>query len=171
VVIGVNGGYDVDVRQLAAGEARVIGRVAGASGGGLAIEANANQILDEADQVYADLLSAARNLAATGIHDDLAAEQPANQAAPAAISEVSSLDLAKENMRTIIWATGYTYDFSWVRLPVLDDRGRPVQRRGITQQPGLHFLGLHWMHTIKSGLLCGVGDDAEYLAEHIARTR
>ena len=45
---------------------------------------------------------------------------------------------------------------------------RPVQRRGVTQQPGLYFLGLHWMHTIKSGRLSGVGNDAEYLAEHIA---
>jgi putative flavoprotein involved in K+ transport len=172
VVTGVNGGYDVDVRQLAAGGVRVVGRVTGASGGDLTIEANANQILDEADQAYAGLLSAARDLAATGVSEELAAEQPTDQAGlPAAISEVGSLDLAKENIRTIIWATGYTYDFGWVRVPVLDNAGRPVQQRGITQRPGLYFLGLHWMHTIKSGLLSGVGSDAEYLAEHIARTR
>jgi putative flavoprotein involved in K+ transport len=50
----------------------------------------------------------------------------------------------------------------------LDSRGRPVQQRGVTQVPGLSFLGLHWMHTFKSGLLAGVGSDAEYLAEHMA---
>jgi hypothetical protein len=51
--------------------------------------------------------------------------------------------------------------------PVLDSQGRPIQRRGVTTVPGLYFLGLHWMHTIKSGLLCGVGEDARYLAEQI----
>jgi len=50
---------------------------------------------------------------------------------------------------------------------VLDAQGRPLQQRGISPVPGLYFLGPHWMHTIKSGLLCGVGGDAEYLADHI----
>ena len=50
---------------------------------------------------------------------------------------------------------------------MFDDRGRPVQNRGITRVPGLFFLGLHWMHTFKSGLFSGVGSDAEYLAEHM----
>jgi hypothetical protein len=50
---------------------------------------------------------------------------------------------------------------------VFDDRGRPVQYRGVTQVPELYFLGLHWMHTFKSGLFSGVGSDAEYLAEHM----
>jgi putative flavoprotein involved in K+ transport len=53
-------------------------------------------------------------------------------------------------------------------LPVFDEFGRPIQQRGVTQWPGLYFLGLHWMHTFKSGLFSGFGDDAEYLAEHIA---
>jgi putative flavoprotein involved in K+ transport len=61
----VNGGYDVNVRQLAAADVRVVGRVAGASGDRLVIEANANQILDEADKAYADFLSAAREFALT----------------------------------------------------------------------------------------------------------
>jgi putative flavoprotein involved in K+ transport len=61
----VNGGYDVNVRQLAAADVRVVGWVAGASGDRLVIEANANQILDEADKAYADFLSAAREFALT----------------------------------------------------------------------------------------------------------
>jgi putative flavoprotein involved in K+ transport len=51
---------------------------------------------------------------------------------------------------------------------VLDGRGRPIQQRGVSPVPGLYFLGLHWMHTFKSGLLSGVGADAEYLAGRIA---
>ena len=67
----------------------------------------------------------------------------------------------------VIWATGYEYDYSWLHAPVLDANARPVQQRGITSVQGLYFLGLHWMHTIKSGLLSGVGRDAEYLAERM----
>jgi putative flavoprotein involved in K+ transport len=172
VVTGVNGGYDVNVRQLAADGVRVVGRVVGASGDRLAIEANANQILYEADKAYADFLSAAREFALTRVQEELAEEQPAEPARlPAAIIEVDSLNLARENVNTIIWATGYGYDFDWVKVPVFDERGRPAQQRGVTQRPGLYFLGLHWMHTFKSGLFSGVGADAEYLAEHMARTR
>jgi putative flavoprotein involved in K+ transport len=171
VVTGVDGGYDVNVRQLAADGVRVVGRVVGASGDDVAIETNANQILDEADRAYADFLSAAREFAAKKVQEELAEERPVDRTdPPAAVSEVDSLDLANENIDAIIWATGYTYDFGWVRVPVLDNAGRPVQQRGVTQRPGLYFLGLHWMHTFKSGLLSGVGSDAEYLAEHIART-
>lgn len=172
VVTGVNGGYDVNVRRLAADGVRVVGRVAAASGDHVAVEANANQILGEADQAYTQFVLAASELAAKGLEEEFADEQPEEQPGPVgAITEVDRVDLAKEDIGTIIWATGYSYDLGWVRVPVLDNGGRPVQHRGVTQRPGLYFLGLHWMHTIKSGLLSGVGSDAEYLAEHMARTR
>jgi putative flavoprotein involved in K+ transport len=172
VVTGVNGGYDLNVRQLAADEVEVVGRVVGASDDRLAIEANANQILDEADKAYADFLSAAGEFALTRVQEELAEEQPAEPTRlAAAINELDSLNLARQNVNTIIWATGHGYDFNWVKVPVFDERGRPAQQRGVTQRPGLYFLGLHWMHTFKSGLFSGVGPDAEYLAEHMARTR
>ena len=170
VVTGVNGGYDVNVRQLAADGVTVVGRVVGASGSTLAIQAGANQILDEADSAHAGFLSVARELVAKGIDEELAEEEPADTShLPAGVDEVDSLDLARENITTIVWATGYTYDFGWLKIPVFDDRGRPVQQRGVTQRPGLYFLGLHWMHTFKSGLLAGVGSDAEHLADHMSR--
>jgi putative flavoprotein involved in K+ transport len=170
VVTGVNGGYDVNVRQLATDGVRVLGRVVGASGGKLAIEANANEILDQADQAYDDFLLAARHLALTKVQEQLAEEHSADSTR-AAVDEVDAINLAAENVNTVIWATGYTYDFDWVNVAVFDQRGRPAQQRGVTQRPGLYFLGLHWMHTFKSGLFSGVGADAEYLAEHIAQTR
>jgi putative flavoprotein involved in K+ transport len=54
-----------------------------------------------------------------------------------------------------------------VKIQVFDERGHPSQRRGLTDRPGLYFLGLHWMHTFKSGLFSGVGNDAEYLADQM----
>jgi putative flavoprotein involved in K+ transport len=89
---------------------------------------------------------------------------------PATVAEVESLDLRRENVGAIVWATRYGYDYSWLRVPVLDAQARPLQQRGITQVPGLYFLGLHWMHTFKSGLFSGVGTDAEHLAEHMSGT-
>ena len=88
----------------------------------------------------------------------------------ATVEEIGFLDLRRENIASIIWATGYDYDYGWLKTPVLDAQGRPLQQRGVTTVPGLYFLGLHWMHTFKSGLLSGVGADAEYLATQIAST-
>jgi putative flavoprotein involved in K+ transport len=170
VVTGVGGGYDVNVRRMAADGVTVVGRVLGVSGDAVGIEANANQILDEADQAYEGFLAAARKFAAAAVNENLAEEQAAPpDTLPDALDEVDSLDLTKENVRAIIWATGYTYDYGWLKLPVFDELGRPAQQRGVTRFPGLYFLGLHWMHTFKSGLLAGVGSDAEHLAEHMSR--
>lgn len=80
---------------------------------------------------------------------------------------ITELDLHSAGVSTILWATGYTFDFSWVRFPVFDDFGYPIQRRGVTGQLGLYCLGLVWLHTAKSGLLAGVGEDAAHVAEHI----
>jgi putative flavoprotein involved in K+ transport len=168
VVTGVSGGYDVNVRQMAVDGIRVLGRVIGGSDGTLAVARNANQVLDEADAAFAGFLTAARDYAAANPDLDLSKEKPSRSAAVAAtVAEVESLDLRREKVAAILWATGYDYDYGWLRVPVLAPRGQPLQQRGVTQVPGLYFLGLHWMHTFKSGLLAGVGSDAEYLAEHM----
>jgi putative flavoprotein involved in K+ transport len=67
----------------------------------------------------------------------------------------------------VIWATGYRPDYSWIDLPVFDPDGRLRHRRGVTDVPGLYFLGLTWQHTRGSALIGWVEDDAEYLAEQI----
>jgi putative flavoprotein involved in K+ transport len=68
----------------------------------------------------------------------------------------------------IIWATGYRPDYSWIDLPVLDSNGRLRHRRGVTDVPGLSFLGLTWQWTRGSALIGWVKDDAAFLAERIA---
>ena len=172
VITGVNGGYDIDVRRMAADGLTVVGRVAGASDAKLALAANANAILDEADDAYASFLSAARDFVMHAkLQEDLAEESLADRVPiPDALQERDSLDLDREDITTILWATGYAYDYGWVKAPVFDDGRRPVQHRGVTRVPGLFFLGLHWMHTFKSGLFSGVGSDAEYLAGQMGLT-
>ena len=71
----------------------------------------------------------------------------------------------------VLWATGYRADYSWIQLPVFDQDGRLRHRRGVTDVPGLHFLGLTWQHTRGSALIGWVKHDAEFMAEQIRRAR
>jgi putative flavoprotein involved in K+ transport len=82
-------------------------------------------------------------------------------------STVTFTDGGTLDVGAVIWATGYRSDYSWIDLPVFDNRGVPMHRRGVTESPGLYFLGLTWQHTRGSALIGWVKDDAEYLAQRI----
>jgi putative flavoprotein involved in K+ transport len=69
----------------------------------------------------------------------------------------------------VVWATGFRSDYSWVRIPGVVDDGRVNHRRGVTEVPGLYFLGLSWQHTRGSALLGFVNDDAAYLIDHLVQ--
>ncbi len=78
---------------------------------------------------------------------------------------ITELDVKSAGITSVIWAIGYNYDFSLVKLPVLDDSGYPIHKRGVTRVPGLYFLGLPWVN--KSTLVLGIGDDAAHIASAI----
>jgi putative flavoprotein involved in K+ transport len=80
---------------------------------------------------------------------------------------VSFSDGEKLDADAVIWATGFRVDHSWIDAPVFDDDGRVVHRRGVTESPGLYFLGLSWLHTRGSALIGWVKDDAEHIARQI----
>jgi putative flavoprotein involved in K+ transport len=84
---------------------------------------------------------------------------------------VSFSDATKLDVRTVIWATGFRLDHSWIDVPVFDADGRVAHERGVTESPGLYFLGLLWQHTRGSALLGWVKDDAEYIAQKIGAFR
>jgi putative flavoprotein involved in K+ transport len=81
---------------------------------------------------------------------------------------VRSNDGSEVQVDAVIWATGYRPDFSWIDLPIVDENGRLRHRRGVTDVPGLLFLGLTWQWTRGSALIGWVKDDAAFLAERIA---
>jgi putative flavoprotein involved in K+ transport len=81
---------------------------------------------------------------------------------------VSFADGSELDVDAVIWATGFRPDHSWIELPIADPDGCVRHRRGVTDVPGLYFLGLSWQHTRGSALLGWVKDDAEFLAEQIA---
>jgi putative flavoprotein involved in K+ transport len=163
LITGVNGGYTLNVRTLAARGARLAGTLRGIEAGRAHFDDDAPARLAEADQAAGEACRRIDALIdARGLGSPPAEPEPEVSAAPAV---VSSLDLA--SVGTILWCTGYDFDFGWVRLPILDAAGRPRQRRGVTDCPGAYFLGLHWMETFKSGTVFGVGDDARYLCEQL----
>ena len=80
-------------------------------------------------------------------------------------------DGSELDVNAVIWATGYRADYSWIVPPVVGDDGRPRHRRGVTDTPGLYFLGLTWQHTRGSALIGWVKDDAAFIAERIVLSR
>jgi len=73
------------------------------------------------------------------------------------------------DVTNVVWCTGYEPGFSWIDLPVFDSDGQPLHRRGVSlAEPGLSFVGLHFLHAMSSAMIHGVGRDAEYIAERIA---
>lgn len=82
--------------------------------------------------------------------------------------EILELDLREAGISAIVWAAGFSFDYSFVRLPVFDEVGYPIQQRGVTRYPGLYFMGVHFQYRAKSDLFYGVGDDAAYVAAAIS---
>lgn len=81
---------------------------------------------------------------------------------------VTCADGSELDVDAVIWATGYRSEHGWINLPVFDQNGDVLHRRGVTGVPGLFFLGLTWQHTRGSALLGWVRDDAEFISERIA---
>ncbi|HET7518115.1 MAG TPA: pyridine nucleotide-disulfide oxidoreductase, partial [Actinomycetes bacterium] len=73
-----------------------------------------------------------------------------------------------EDVGVVVWATGYRSDYAWIHIPGVVQEGQVVHRRGVTEVPGLYFLGLSWQQTRGSALLGFVHDAAAYLADRIA---
>jgi putative flavoprotein involved in K+ transport len=73
------------------------------------------------------------------------------------------------DVSNVIWCTGFREEFSWIKLPVFGEDGRPLHERGVVVgEPGLYFVGLVFQYAATSDVLPGVGRDAEYIAKHIA---
>jgi putative flavoprotein involved in K+ transport len=80
------------------------------------------------------------------------------------------LNLLREGISTVIWATGYDLDYGWIDASILDDVGYPRNARGLSNVPGLAFLGLLWQHSQASGSLLSATLDGPYVAERMCRT-
>ena len=77
------------------------------------------------------------------------------------------IDLRDEGITSVVWATGYRGDYGVVKLPVVDQKGYPIQVNGVSEYLGLSFVGMPWMPSLKTGILPGMGDHARSIAEQI----
>jgi putative flavoprotein involved in K+ transport len=77
----------------------------------------------------------------------------------------------KLEVETLIWATGFRTDYSWIHVPVLDEHGVPCHRRGLTDSPGFFFLGMKNQYSRGSSLINWVRDDADFIVDHIRAER
>lgn len=94
--------------------------------------------------------------------------EPDESGGPVAVEVGTALDFQAAGVNSVIWCTGFTGDFSWVHLPVLNDLGLPQHDAGATSEPGIWLVGLTWLTRRKSGILFGFPDDAAAIADQVS---
>lgn len=172
-VTGANGGHTVNFRSMAAQGITLVGMLKAFKNGVLYFAPDLADNIEKGDASYVSLLDEAdAYIARNGL--DLPEEPTARDAAanPACVTEpILELDLAEAGISSIIWATGFTVDYSWLKVDAFDEAGRPKHQRGVSAEPGLYFLGLPWLSKRGSSFIWGVWHDAKYLADHIVTHR
>jgi putative flavoprotein involved in K+ transport len=166
VVSGAHGGRDCSALVLERAGARLYGRFEGVESGRAAFAADLEHSIEFG-------LTFQRNLALrfdewaknAGLELPPAPPEPNR---PVRTHDTRELLLHRAGIGAVLWAGGFRPAFSWIDLPIFDDLGFPQAKRGVTTVPGLAFVGLPWLHTRKSPLLLGVGDDAKHVTTAIA---
>ena len=171
LITGAYGGHTIDLREFARDGMTLLGRLESAQGDTLSFAGDLRESLEGGDAAYRAFLERVdAHVAQAGM---AAPEEPEARAVvvdpPCVAAPLQALDRRSAGIRSVIWATGYAFDFGWIDLPALGPRGEPRHDRGVAPVPGLYFLGLPWLSTMSSSFLNGVGDDAARLADHIAR--
>jgi putative flavoprotein involved in K+ transport len=170
-LIGRRDGRDVDLRALQALGVELGGRLAEVDGYRVQLAPDLADTTAAADARLGRLLDRIdAHVRAMGLDADvLPAERPPAVVAPQGAPD--GLDLRRRGISTVIWATGYTRPYPWLRVPVLDAKGEIAHRRGVTPAHGLYVVGQRFQHRRDSNFLDGVRHDAAFLADHIATSR
>ena len=168
-VSGAHGGINVDFRVLAQQGITLLGSTQSFAGQVVEFKDNLKHNLDEADSA----LLAFYNEADAYIKNnglDLPGEPQARQLLPdpeCVTQPILTLDLAAQNISSVIWASGFGYDFSWLQVDTFNEFNQPIHKQGISPQRGIYFLGLPYLTGRGSSFIWGVWNDAKYIAEHI----
>lgn len=168
-VSGANGGRTIDFRELAASGITLVGRANAYANGVLRFGADLAANIARGDENYLSLLDEAdAYIERNGL--DLPEEPAAREFGPTpecVSSPLLELDLAERGITSIVWATGFTVDYSWLEVDAFDERGRALQQRGVSVEPGVYFLGIPWQSRRGSSFIWGVWHDAKYVADQI----
>ena len=170
-VSGAYGGKTVDFRKFAERGMNLVGMTKAYADGRISFEKDLAQNVNEGDENYLSLLAEADEwVEREGA--GYPAEEDAKIIGPdpdCMTSPTLEIDLAGEGITTIIWATGYRQDFSWLEVDSFDAKGAPRHHQGVSAVEGIYFLGLPWLSMRGSSFIWGVYVDAERIAGHIAR--
>ena len=164
---GRGGGRDIDLRRFANEGMKLYGRLSGVAQSKLSFESDLAKNLDNADAVYNGICGLIDKHIADNHIDAPAGEHYQPVWTPGEVP--SSLDPIKAGITSVVWATGFTSDWSWIDLPIFNGSNYPEHARGVTAMDGVYVLGLPWLHTWGSGRFVGVGRDAENLLAHIKK--
>jgi putative flavoprotein involved in K+ transport len=169
-VSGAYGGHTMDFRRLAGLGVTLMGRAGAYSDGVLSFASDLRTNMENGDRNYLSVLDEADAYArANGI--DLPEEPEARTLLPlpdCVTHPTLALDLKAEGITSIVWATGFQLDFGWVDLDIFQKDGRPRHKDGVTEVPGLYFVGLPWLSCRGSSFIWGAWKDGERLAGVIA---
>ena len=172
-VSGAHGGHTVDFRELAATGVTLTGRAGPFVDGIMHFAPDLATNIAGGDANYLSMLDEAdAYIVRNGL--DLPEEPQAREFLPdpdCVTDPLRELDLDAAGVTSIIWATGFTFDYSWLQVDAFDERGKPVHQRGVSTEPGIYFLGLPWQSRRGSSFIWGVWHDAKYLADQIAIQR
>jgi putative flavoprotein involved in K+ transport len=158
----------LDLNALTGIGVKLTGRLAGIADGRAQFSGSLHNNCAMADLKMNRLLSAIDSWASEhGLDGEI--EAP-HRLAPTEVDATPplGLNLAGGRIRTIVWATGYRPDYSWLKVPVVDRKGQIRHDGGVTEQPGLYVMGLQFLRRRKSALIDGAGDDARDLSDHMA---
>ncbi len=172
-VSGYDGGRTVDFRRLGNMGITVLGMTKSYEGGVIKVADDLHANMLEGDRAYLDVLREADDyVERNGIDLPEEHEAWAIEPDPACVTDpVLEVDLAREKVGTIIWATGFKFDFSWLDVDAFHEDGTPFHKRGISAQNGIYFLGLPELTNRASSFIYGCWYDAKYLATHIGVQR
>lgn len=168
-VSGARGGNTIDFRRLAAQGMTLVGMTRAFEDGTVTFEEDLIRNIAQGDDNYLSLLNAAdAYIARNGL--DLPLEPEARDRLPdpnCMKDPLLSLDLAEADVTSIVWATGFSQDYSWLQVDAFDEKGKPSHQRGVSKEPGVYFLGLPWLSRRGSSFIWGVWHDAKHIADHI----
>lgn len=164
---GTDGGHDIHLRELGRRGMHLHGRLENIDDGDLTFTADLPERLATVEAGFNNRMRKAIDgyIAAAGID---APEQPTVPYDDWLPSEPATVNLADAGITSVVWATGYGLDFSFLNMPLLDEWGYPKQKAGVTEQAGLFVVGLPWLTRHYSSILGGVGMDAKLLADNVA---
>jgi putative flavoprotein involved in K+ transport len=162
-VSGHGGGHDTNLRQFAIDGIRLGGRVADIDGERVTFAPDLPAQLAFADASFDAQLRPLIDEFITRANVDAPGDDRAELTYEP--DPVLELDLADAGVTSVVWATGYALDYSWIDAPIFGERGYPRQVRGVTDVPGLYFLGLLWQSTQASATLVGPMLDGPAIAE------